>query len=108
VAGAALGVAVLVVPGLGPVAAAGAVLASTYSAVATASGIIGATGAAMAVMLSDKDVDTFAENDLERQWHKGRTFLAADMRHSALSAQQVRQLLTEHGGRCVDNETPDE
>lgn len=97
-AGAALGVAVLLIPGVGPVAAAGAVLAATFSSVATASGIIGATGAAMATMLTDADNDNFALNHREDQLKKGRIFLAVDTQGLMLAREMVRRLFLESGG----------
>lgn len=101
IAGAALGVAILVLPGVGPVAATGAVLASAYSSVATASGIIGATGAAMATMLSDRDVDDYASNHLEEQLKKGRIFLSVDLRGHSVSESAIRDLMESQGGRMV-------
>jgi len=101
IAGAALGVAILFVPGIGPVAAAGAVLASAYSAVATASGIISATGAAMATMLSDLDVDDFAENHIERQFKHGKAFLAVKVNSGPLGREKITRLLEQNQGRCV-------
>ncbi|WP_338243548.1 hypothetical protein [Aurantiacibacter hainanensis] len=101
IAGAALGVAILVIPGVGPVAAAGAVLASAYSAVATASGIIGATGAAMATMLSDMDVDGMATNHQEQQLKRGRVFLAVDRRKTEVAEQKIVRVLEQNCGRCV-------
>ena len=101
VAGAALGVGILIVPGLGPVAAAGAVLASAYSAVAAAGGIIGATGAAMAAMLSDLDVDDYADNHLEAQLKKGRIFLAADLRLTEVPREEIAACMETSGGRIV-------
>ncbi|MDF1833827.1 MAG: hypothetical protein P1U62_02960 [Alteraurantiacibacter sp. bin_em_oilr2.035] len=100
-AGAALGIAILVLPGVGPVAAAGAVLASAYSSVATASGIIGATGAAMATMLSDADVGKYAANHLEEQLQKGRVFVAVDTRTAGLCDGQLKRLLEQTGGAVV-------
>lgn len=101
VAGAALGIGILVLPGVGPVAAAGAVLASAYSAVAAAGGIIGATGAAMATMLSDLDVDDYAANHLEVQLKKGRVFLAVDTRSAGLAQEMIVTCLETNGGRIV-------
>ncbi|KLE31291.1 hypothetical protein AAW00_13820 [Aurantiacibacter luteus] len=101
VAGAALGIGILVIPGLGPVAAAGAVLASAYSAVAAAGGIIGATGAAMAAMLSDLDVEDYAANHLEQQLKKGRIFLATDLRLAGLEREKIVKCLETTGGRIV-------
>ncbi|WP_340587340.1 hypothetical protein [Erythrobacter alti] len=102
IAGAAVGVAVLLIPGVGPVAAAGAVLASAYSAVATASGIIGATGAAMATMLSDRDVDDFAENHIERQFRHGKAFVAVKLDQGPMTREKISALLEQNEGRCIE------
>lgn len=101
VAGLAVGAAVLVLPGLGPVAAVGGVLASAYSSVAAASGIIGATGAAIATMASDLDVDDYCYNHLEEQLKRGRIFLAVDIGAGNAAADELRRALEDAGGRCL-------
>ncbi len=100
-AAAALGTAILILPGIGPVAVAGAVAASAFSSVATASGIIGATGAAMATMLSDKDVDDVAANHLEEQLRRGRIFVTVDTQACEVLKDKVGRLLETTGGRLV-------
>lgn len=101
VAGLALGAAILVLPGLGPIIAAGGVLASTYSSVAAASGIIGATGAAIATMSTDLDVDDFCYNHLEEQLKRGRVFLALDIGSGDLAEDELRHALEETNGHCL-------
>ncbi|KLI64395.1 hypothetical protein [Aurantiacibacter marinus] len=101
IAGAAVGVAILFVPGVGPVAAVGAVLASTFPALATVSGIIGATGAAMATMLTDLDVEDFAENHIERQFKQGKAFVAVKIQDNAMPREEIAQLLEQNQGRCI-------
>ena len=98
---AALGTAILILPGIGPVAVAGAVVASAFSSVATASGIIGATGAAMATMLSDRDVDGVAANHLEEQLRRGRIFVTVDTQACEVMKDKVGRLLETTGGRLV-------
>lgn len=100
-AAAALGTAILILPGIGPVAVAGAVVASALSSVATASGIIGATGAAMATMLSDRDVDDVAANHLEEQLRRGRIFVTVDTQACEVMKDKVGRLLETTGGRLV-------
>ena len=100
-AAAALGTAILVLPGIGPVAVAGALVASAVSSVATASGIIGATGAAMATMLSDRDVEDVASNHLEEQLRRGRIFVSVDMNECGVAKEAVGELLETMGGRLV-------
>lgn len=79
IAGALLGVAVVAVPGLGVVAAAGAI-ASSLSSVAAVSAAIGATGGAIARMLSDLDVEGNDANYFARQIHSGKVFVSVDTR----------------------------
>ncbi len=100
-AAAALGTAILTLPGIGPVAVAGALVASAFSSVATASGIIGATGAAMATMLSDRDVEDVASNHLEEQLRRGRIFVSVDINECGAAKETVGELLETMGGRLV-------
>lgn len=101
VVGAAVGTAVLLLPGVGQVAVAGGVLLSAYSAVATASGMIGATAAAIGTMLSDLDVDDFCHNHLEEQLQRGRIFLSVDVRETDRGADELTGLLLESGGKVI-------
>lgn len=101
VAGALLGVAVLAIPGVGPVAAAGAAVAGAYSSVAAISGVIGATGGAIARMLSDADVDDVALNYREQQLRRGRIFVAVDTRIAERMDETARQIMLDRGGRIV-------
>lgn len=100
-AGAAAGIALLTIPVVGPVAVAGAAIASAYSAVATACGVIGATGAAMATMLSDHDVETVAENHREAQLKRGRIFMTIDIPQSGKSRKHIETVLEQIGMSCV-------
>lgn len=80
IAGALLGVGVLFVPGVGPVAVAGALTSSAFASIATVSGIIGATGGAIAKMLSDHDVDGVAASLYEDDIRRGKVFVSVDTR----------------------------
>lgn len=98
IAGALLGIGILViVPGLGAVAAAGAI-AGSIGSVASLSGVFGATGGAMAKMLTDHDVDGREANYYERQIKRGRVFVSVDTRIAEGQADVVRQILKERGG----------
>ena len=57
VAGALLGVAALAIPGVGPLAAAGAIAASAVPTAAGVGAAAGATAGGLAPMLSDHEVD---------------------------------------------------
>ena len=80
IAGALLGIAIIAVPGIGAVAAAGAVALSAVSPVAAVSAAIGATGGAIARMLSDLDVEGNDANYFARQIQQGKVFVAVDLR----------------------------
>jgi hypothetical protein len=103
VAGALLGVGFLaLIPGIGAIAAAGAAAAVTIQSVATISGIFGATGGAMAKMLTDLDVDGRDVGYFEAQIRRGRVFLAVDTRVARGLAESARLILLAHGGRKPD------
>jgi hypothetical protein len=100
VAGALLGVGILaLIPGVGAIAAAGAAAAVTVQTVAALSGIFGATGGAMARMLSDLDVDGQEVGYFEAQIRRGRVFVAVDTRIAEGQAELAREILLRHGGR---------
>ena len=99
-AGAALGVALLLIPGVGPVAATGALAASAFTSVATVSGVIGATGGAVANMLDDLDVDDLALNHFEQQLRRGKVFLAIDRNDAPMRDELVLAVVAEHGGQA--------
>jgi hypothetical protein len=101
IAGALLGIGMLIiVPGLGAVAAAGAI-AGSVSSVASLSGIFGATGGAMVKMLTDHDVDGREANYYERQIRRGRVFVSVDTRIAEGQADLARRILKERGGETA-------
>ena len=100
VAGALLGIGILaMIPGVGPVAAAGAIAAS-LSSVASIGGIFGATGGAMAKMLTDHDVDGREANYFEKQIRMGRVFVSVDTRLAKAQRDAARRILRDNGGRA--------
>lgn len=101
VAGAMLGVAILAIPGVGPVAAAGALAASAFSSVAAVSGIIGATGGAIARMLTDHDVDGVSAGYYEQEIRRGKVFVSVDTRIALDQQDQALQILKSFGGRSA-------
>lgn len=98
IAGAMLGVAFLAIPGIGLVAAAGAIAASSFSSVAAVSAIIGATGGAMARMLTDLDVDGREANYFERQIRRGKVFVSVDTRIARGQREVAIAVLLQNGG----------
>ena len=103
VAGALLGVAALAIPGVGPLAAAGAIAAS---AVPTAAGIgaaVGATGGALAKMLTDHEVEGTDAEYYEEHLQKGGVFVSVDTRRAGDQAEIAREILYRYGGHSASH-----
>ena len=101
IAGALLGTAILFIPGVGPVAVAGALTSSALSSVATVTGIIGATGSGIAKMLTDHDVDGVSATLYEQEIRKGKVFLSVDCLRGKCDADMVHTLLDRAGGKTA-------
>ncbi|XUU59641.1 hypothetical protein ACRAQ6_08625 [Erythrobacter sp. HA6-11] len=99
VAGALVGMGVLLVPGVGPVAAGGAIAASALSSMASVSGVIGATGGALAKMLTDHDVDGVTAQQYDDEIRRGKVFLSVDTRIAGGMGDTAATIMEEHGGR---------
>jgi hypothetical protein len=99
IAGAMLGVAILAIPGVGPVAAAGVLATSAFSSVAAVSGIIGATGGAIARMLTDHDVDGVSASFYEQEIRRGKVFVSVDTRLADRPREAVLDMMQKFGGR---------
>lgn len=102
IAGAMLGVAVLFVPGIGPVAAAGALAVSALSSMVTVGGVLGATGGALARTLTDHDVDGVAARYYEEQIQRGKVFVSVDTRSAGCELDAAVQVLTDNRGRMAN------
>ncbi len=100
VAGAMFGVAMIAIPGVGPVAAAGAVAAAAYSSIAAVGGALGATGGAIAKMLTDHDVDGVSAAYCDAQARRGKIFVSVDTRLADDQREIAREILRQHGGRA--------
>ena len=103
VAGALLGVAALAIPGVGPLAAAGAIAASAVPTAAGVGAAVGATGGAIARMLGDHDVDARDAEYYEEHINRGGTFVSVDARLSEDMAETIREILDRHGGHSAAN-----
>lgn len=100
VAGALVGLGVLLVPGVGPVAAGGAIAASALSSMASVSGVIGATGGALAKMLTDHDVDGVTATQYDDEIRRGKVFLSVDTRIAGGLGDTAAEIMERHGGRA--------
>jgi hypothetical protein len=102
IAGALFGVGMLaIIPGLGPVIAAGAVAAAVIPSFTAISATLGATGGAMARMLTDQDVDGRDANYYEAQIRRGRVFVSVDTRVAEGKGEVARQILMRNGGKTL-------
>lgn len=97
--GAVLGVAIFSIPGVGAVAVTGVLAATALSSVATVSGIIGATGGAIAKMVSDFDVDGLAAEYLVEQIRRGSVVVSIDARICESKQVEIQQILIALGGK---------
>lgn len=98
IAGAMLGVAVLAIPGVGPAVVAGALVSAALPSVAGVSAAIGATGGAIARMISDPDVDDVSDNFYLQQIRRGKIFVSVDMRMPSAQRDEIRRVFREFGG----------
>lgn len=94
VAGAMFGAILLLVPGIGPVAAVGAIASTALSSVAGVSAAIGATGGAIARMLTDHDVDGVSAAFYEQHISHGMIFVSVDTRIARGRRAIARRVLT--------------
>ena len=101
VVGAVLGVAALAIPGVGPLAAAGAIAASAVPTAAGVGAAVGATGGAMARMLSDHDVEPADAEYYEDRIQRGGTFVSVDARRAEGMAEAARDILYRCGGHSA-------
>ncbi|TNE33598.1 MAG: hypothetical protein EP350_03740 [Alphaproteobacteria bacterium] len=100
-AGAMLGIGFLMVPGVGPLAAGGALATSAISSVASVSGIIAATGGAIAKMLTDHDVDGVSASFYDTEIKRGKIFVSVDTCRANLGRDKVMEIFSRHGGQTA-------
>lgn len=102
VAGALLGVTMLTVPGLGVLAAGGALATSAISTMSAFGGAMGATGGAVARMLTDFDVSDREASYFDMAVREGKVFLAIDPRFQSVEAVIIRHIFAEAGGKMSE------
>ena len=103
VAGALLGVAALAIPGVGPLAAAGAIAASAVPTGAGVGAAVGATGGAIARMLGDHDVEGRDAEYYEEHINRGGIFVSVDTRRAEGTSETVRDILHRYGGHSASH-----
>lgn len=68
---------------------------------ASVSGVIGATGGAIAKMLTDHDVDGVSAEYYGRQIKRGKLLLSVDTRVAGVEREQALALLQQYGGHST-------
>ena len=100
--GALFGIAAALIPGVGPFITAGTLLTSALGAVgggAAAGALVGGTTGAIAGALSHAGYDENEAGYYGGAVESGGVLVAVDTTGSSVSADQVRSVLAQHGGR---------
>ena len=96
--GALLGVAALAIPGVGPLAAAGAIAASAIPGAAIAGTAIGAAAGGLSDMLTSHGVSDDDANYYSDRINQGGTFVSVDPSRANVPADQLQSILRQAGG----------
>ncbi|HEX9948058.1 MAG TPA: hypothetical protein VGA98_11005 [Allosphingosinicella sp.] len=99
--GAALGVAALAIPGVGPLAAAGAIAASAVPEGAAIGAALGAAGGGLSGYLSKHGVDEEDARYYEERIKTGGVFVSVDTSDSGIDAETAREILYRSGGHSA-------
>lgn len=109
-AGAIFGMTLLTIPGFGLVAVGGAIAAQALGTIGAVGGALGASGGAVARMLTDIDVDDNEVDYYVMQISSGRVFVSVDPVSCGKSVDTVKEILARHGGQFAravpEEETP--
>ncbi len=103
VLGMMVGIAFLTLPISGLAAAGGLLTASAMTIIPTVSGLIGATGSAIAKMVSDFDVDGHALAYFASQVRRGAVLVSIDTRSSLIRRSEIEHLLKVYDGKLLGN-----
>jgi len=102
-AGTLFGLAALAIPGVGPFITAGwlaSVLGVTGGALA-AGAVVGGTSGALAGLFAKAGHDENEARYYGEAVERGGVYVAVDTRGGQLAAEQIRSVLTQHGGRTA-------
>jgi len=106
-AGTLLGVAALAIPGVGPLAAAGAIAASAIPEAAAIGAAVGATAGGVAGLLSKEGVSDDDAKYYEERLHNGGTVIAVHGVESGASLEEAREILFRNGGHSASRARTD-
>ena len=96
--GAILGVAALAIPGVGPLAAAGAIASSAIPGAAGIGAAVGAAAGGLTGFLKDHGVDDDDAEYYEGRINDGGIFVSADVGEGDVDAETAREILLRNGG----------
>lgn len=103
-AGGLLGLAALAIPGVGPLAAAGAIAAGAVPEAAAIGAGIGATAGGISGLLSKEGVDEDDAKYYENSINGGGYFVGVHTEKSNLPADEAREILYNNGGHSASRQ----
>lgn len=99
--GTLLGIAALAIPGVGPLAAAGAIASSAIPGAALTGAAIGAATGGLAKVLTDHGVGEDDARYYEERVNSGSVFVSVDTSEAGLSSEQASDILYGAGGHSA-------
>ena len=102
VGGTLLGVAALAIPGVGPLAAAGAIAASAIPEGAAIGAAVGATAGGISGLLSKEGVDDDDSRYYEDRINDGGYFVGVHTDRSSVDSETAREILYRNGGHSAN------
>ena len=100
--GAILGIAALAIPGVGPLAAAGAIASSAIPGAAAIGAGVGAVAGGLGGYLKDHGVSDEDASYYENHINQGGIFVSVDTSEGNISTEQVREILSRNGGHSAN------
>lgn len=96
--GALLGIAALAIPGVGPLAAAGAIAAGAVPEGAAIGAAVGATAGGLSGLLTKHGVSSEDASYYEGRINNGGVFVSVDTRDAGISSETASEILYRYGG----------
>lgn len=104
VGGAVLGIAALAIPGVGPLAAAGAIAASAAPGAAAIGAGVGATAGGLSGLLTNHGVSDEDASYYEEHINQGGYFVSVDSDDGDTSTETAREILFRNGGHSASRQ----
>ena len=98
IGGGLLGIAALAIPGVGPLAAAGAIASGAIPGAAAIGAGVGAAAGGLSGLLTNHGVSDEDAHYYEDRIHQGGIFLSVDGDKSGVDVEQAREILFRNGG----------